>query len=80
MVTVNRVDKCLLCGREYIPQGAVIDDRYPTEYILIYCYKCVNRVKKENEIDIKLKTKSGKIFNFKAKKSNIKIKSELENE
>ena len=80
MVTVNRIDKCLYCDREYIPEGAVIDDKYPTEYILIYCYKCVKKAKKENEIDIKLKTKSGKIFNFKAKKSNIKIKSELENE
>lgn len=76
MVKVTRIDKCLLCDREYISQGAEINNKLPTEYSLIYCYKCVNKAKKEVNVDIK--TKTGRKFNFKSKESNAKIKSGLD--
>ena len=47
MVIVNRIDKCLLCDREYKPTGTEINDKLPIELNLIYCYKCVNKARKE---------------------------------
>ena len=44
MVTIQRIDKCLICEREFIAPDVEIDYKKNIQFNVIYCYKCVRKV------------------------------------
>ena len=51
MVSVNRIDKCLICEKEYMAPQTEINNKLQTEFNVIYCYKCVRKIKREQELN-----------------------------
>jgi hypothetical protein len=48
MVKVLRIDKCLICEKEYVNNiDYVKNNKLPIEYNIIYCYKCVRKHNKK---------------------------------
>lgn len=74
IVKTQKIDKCLRCEREFLNEHQELICGIDVEYNLIYCYKCVRKAKKEQNIEIPIKTKSGREYNFKTKKSDVEIK------
>jgi len=55
MVKTQKIDKCLICEREFLNEHEELIYGVDVVYNLIYCYKCVRKAKKEQNIEVLIK-------------------------